>query len=242
MGVAMRDPLKIHHATNAAVLARDLAGFVAGQLREALARRGQALLIVSGGSTPVPFFEALSREALDWPQVAITLADERWLPADHADSNERLVRAHLLQGAAAGAHWVGLFDGAASVASGLGDVAQRLARLPWPADVVVLGMGADGHTASLFPHDVAWCGLVGGLDAASRCLAVGAPALPNVPVPRVSLSPAALLDARLVLLHITGAAKLALLERACQDGAAADWPIRVVLQQDQVPVQVFHAP
>jgi 6-phosphogluconolactonase len=237
----MTDMTPQHPSPDAAQLAQALAAFVAERLRAGLAERGRALLIVSGGSTPVPFFEALAAQPLDWPHVTVTLADERGLPPDHADSNERLVRAHLLRGPAAQAHWVPLFDGQARPDDAVPALERRLATLPWPADVVVLGMGGDGHTASLFPHSPE---LAEVLDAAQspRCVAVGVPQPPNVPVPRISLTPRALLNTRLLVLHITGQAKLDLLARAQAEGPVADLPIRLAVRQTQVPCHVFHAP
>jgi 6-phosphogluconolactonase len=123
--------------------------------------------------------------------------------------------------------------------SGLADMQASLAALPWPADVVVLGMGGDGHTASLFPHMPEWAALPGD-DA--RCMAVASPAAPNVPVPRLSLTPATLLDAKALVIHITGSAKLALLQQAQQAGPVADLPIRLALHQSPVPCTVFHSP
>lgn len=236
--------IHFHHASSASALAQDLARFVAERLRAAVAQRGQALLVVSGGSTPVPFFEALSGEDLAWPSVTVTLADERWLPADHADSNERLVRAHLLRERAAAARFVPLYNGKASPAQGLHDAQAAVAALPWPADVVVLGMGGDGHTASLFPHspEVAALSAQQGDALGERCMAVSSPAAPNVPVPRLTLTPRALLDARQVIIHITGEAKLRLLEQAQQTGPVADLPIRFALQHTGVPCAVFHSP
>lgn len=237
----MRPSIHLHHAESADRLAHDLAGFVAERLRDGLARRGEALLVVSGGSTPMPFFRALSALALDWSRVTITLADERWVPPDHDDSNERLVRAGLLQGLAARARFVPLFNGAASPESGLEAAAQALAVLPWPADAVVLGMGGDGHTASLFPYAPELRDALADGDG-PRCLPISVPAPPNVPLPRLSLTRRALLDTRCLLVHIHGSAKLALLEQAQQDGPPEQWPIRLALRQDQVPCEVFHAP
>ncbi len=236
----MPPSIHFHHAESAEVLALDLAGFVAQRLREGLAARGQALLVVSGGSTPVPFFKALSAMPLDWARVSVTLADERWLPPDHADSNERLVRENLLQREAARAAFLPLFNGAASPEVAAPAVAQSLARLPWPADVVVLGMGGDGHTASLFPHAPELTVALAEGEG-PYCMSVVAPAAPNVPVPRLSLTRRALLDTRQLLVHITGASKLALIEQAMQDGPVAQWPIRLALHQSRVPCEVFHA-
>lgn len=237
----------LHHAPDAALLAKTLADFVAHRLRVGLADRGQALLVISGGSTPVPFFEALAQCELDWSRVTITLADERWVPPDHADSNARLVKAHLLQGRATSAIWVPLFNDAATPQLGQAAVEQTLAVLGWPADVVVLGMGGDGHTASLFPYapelSVALASVAGqpGREPGPRCMAVAAPALPNVPVARLTLTAQALLDTRCMVLHITGAAKWALLQDALQSGPIEQWPIRLALHQDRVPCEVFHA-
>jgi 6-phosphogluconolactonase len=229
-----------HHAGDPALLALDVADHVAGLLRQGVAERGRALLIVSGGSTPVPFFQALARCALDWSAVTITLADERWVPPDHPDSNEALVRAHLLRANAAAAHFVPLYNGAATPAEGVPALEAALATLPWPADAVVLGMGGDGHTASLFPDAPELPYAL--MDAApARCLAVASPAPPNVPVPRVSLTRRALLDTRQLIVHLTGEDKLELLHQAMLPGDVAEYPIRAVLQQHAVPCHIFHA-
>lgn len=130
---------------------------IADQLRAAIAARGRATLAVSGGRSPIALFERLRVQALDWSRVTVLLVDERCVPHDHADSNTALVRQHLLQGAAAAAQFVPLFD---TVPPDLNDTAlldlvasanRRMSALHFPLDVVVLGMGEDGHTASLFP-------------------------------------------------------------------------------------------
>lgn len=235
-----------HHAVGAPQLAQDLARFVAQALRQGLAKRNEALLVVSGGSTPVPFFEALAREGLYWPAVHVVLADERWLPPDHADSNERLVRNHLLQGLAAQARFLPMYRPSADgPAQACGRIDAVLNALPWPADMVVLGMGGDGHTASLFPNAPELDAAL--RDDAPRCMAVQAPGLPNVEVPRLTLTRRALLDARQLVIHITGESKLALVQRALVvegplDEAVRSWPIRLALCQTQVPCTVFHSP
>lgn len=225
----------VHHARDPQGLASELAAFVADRLKEALRERGHALLIVSGGSTPIPFFEALAEWPMAWDQVHVTLADERCVPPEHEHSNVRLVREHLLRAQASAAQVHPLIDGPPNVSR----TEAMLDRLPWPADVVVLGMGGDGHTASLFPHAPELeqaldpdCGL--------RCVEVAAPAPPNVPVPRITLTARALLDSRDIVVHTTGRAKRSLLERACEPGELQQWPIRLVLLQDEVPCHLFH--
>ncbi|MFN3886796.1 MAG: 6-phosphogluconolactonase [Aquabacterium sp.] len=231
--------LNHHTAADAATLAANLARFTADRLQAALAERERVLLVLSGGSTPVPFFEALSRLPLDWSRVVVTLADDRWVPLDHADSNARLVRTHLLQGPAAAATFVPVSSEAPTPTDGQPAIEAELAGLPWPAEVTVFGMGGDGHTASLFPQAPE---LAAALDDAQAPLTmpVGAPAPPNVPVPRLTLTRRALLDTRCAVIHCTGAAKRALLQRASEAGEVAELPIRIVLQQDRVPVHIFH--
>jgi 6-phosphogluconolactonase len=164
----------------------------------------------------------------------VTLADERWLPPEHPDSNAGLVQANLLQGAAAAARFVPLYGGEASPETGLEACAARLAEFPRPFDVVLLGMGEDGHFASLFP----------GASNLAPLLAEDGPALaavhpPVAPHPRVSLGLSALLDAKLVLLQIQGPRKAAVIGAAA-DGA--DSPIAALLRQTRTALQVFFSP
>ncbi len=213
-------------------LASALADRVAGDLRAAVAERGSASLVVSGGSTPRPFFEHLSRRPLPWDRVRVTLADERWVPPDHQASNERLVRRHLLVADAAAATLIGLKTPAATPEEGRDACERALAEAPRPFDVVILGMGEDGHTASLFPGAPE---LLAGLDPASThtCLAVRPPAAPH---PRISLTRAALADSRRLVLHITGEGKWQVYRRASESGPAPELPIRSLLATGRVEV------
>ncbi|MBO5394190.1 MAG: 6-phosphogluconolactonase, partial [Pseudomonas sp.] len=140
-----------HTFKNPALLAEGLATKVAGQLNQAIAEQGVATLVVSGGRSPVAFFQSLIKQPVDWSKVVVSLADERWVPVEHADSNAGLLKKHLLQGPAAKARFVGLYNAAATVEKAALEADQGLAELP-PIDVLILGMGDDGHTASLFPN------------------------------------------------------------------------------------------
>lgn len=232
-----------HEAADAHVLAELLAGWVSERLREGMSARGQATLVVSGGSTPVPFFHALREAELDWPRVTVTLADERAVPATHADSNARLVRTHLLQGRAAQANWLPCFA-AEPLPDQLGPACDaleaRLSALSWPVDVVVLGMGSDGHTASLFPRSPELRRALAD-EGERHCLIAEVPDAPNVPVRRLSWTPRALLSTRHLAVHTTGVAKRDLLQCACASDDVREMPIRLALWQDHVPCHLFHA-
>ncbi len=202
------------------------------ELEHAVAARGHAYLVVSGGRTPVPLFERLSRQMLPWPQITILLADERWLPATDAQSNEGLVREHLLQHQAAAANFVSLLTDDSDAHQAVTKVSERLADLP-RFDAVILGMGEDGHTASLFPCSTE-------LEHALITDAPVAAVTPTTaPHQRMSLSYSRLLNSRHIYFHLSGTAKAATLEKVMRP--EADFPASRFLQQQQVPVEVMLA-
>jgi 6-phosphogluconolactonase len=210
-------------------LAQDLAR----NLRAAVAARGRAVLAVSGGRTPRQVFERLRQLDVDWPRVTVTLTDERWIPADHPESNEGLARAHLLQGPAAAAAFIPLYGGEASPEAGKAACEARLVALAGPFDAIYLGLGGDGHVASLFPGDPA-------LDVRDRlCAAVPGTATRQ---PRMTLTASAILDARRVCLLFSGADKYAVYAEARVPGPLTQIPLRMLLAQDRVPISVFKAP
>jgi 6-phosphogluconolactonase len=220
------------------VLSHELGHSIAADLTAAIAARGIASLVVSGGRSPVRLFECLRTEALDWSRVCVTLADERWVEPSDSASNERLVREVLLKDRAAAARFIGLKNGA--VTPDLGSILawKMLASVPRPFDVMVLGMGDDGHTASLFPDSP---NLKAALDEAAAAGCVGMRA-PTAPQPRLSLNLAALLESRRILLLITGDAKWQTYVAATQPGPAELMPVRAVLRQRRTPVDVIWSP
>ncbi len=219
-------------------LASALADHVADRLERAVSENGQASLVVSGGSTPLQLFEKLSDREIPWEKVFVTLADERWVEPESKDSNEALVRKHLLRNRAASARFVGLKTRAQTASEGEAECAGRLAEIPRPFDVLILGMGGDGHTASLFPGAEKLASAVD-MESGRVCMGIAPVTAPHE---RMTLTLPALLDAREIIVHITGENKRKVYERAAGEGPADEMPIRYILRQEKVPVTVWWAP
>lgn len=219
-------------ATDSTELAQLLAVDVAGWLREGIEQRGVATLVVSGGSTPAPFFSALSGMELDWSKVVVTLADERWVPPTDTLSNEKLIRETFLVGAASAALFLSLYNGAATPDEGWKDCNDALSALSTPLDIVVLGMGGDGHTASLFPDTK---GLSDACDLTTEklCWPMHPPHLSES---RITLTLAALLNCHQLVLHITGEGKRDVFNQAHN---GADLPIASVIESARDRLQVY---
>lgn len=210
-----------------------LAAAVAADLASTVETRGRAVLAVSGGRSPIALFERLAATPLPWHRIAVTLVDERLVPPDHADSNARLVREHLLQGHAAEARFLPLVTDAADEAACLDQACRHFV---WPT-VAVLGMGDDGHTASLFPGAAE---LAAGLDPAAERPFIGVTP-PAAPHRRLSMTRAALVKCDKLYLSIQGAAKREVFELARQ-GQDDRWPVSYLLQQSETPLDVYWAP
>ncbi len=219
-------------------LATTLTHEIATRLKETIDQLQSASLVVSGGSTPLPVFEKLSQEDLDWSAVTITLADERWVPYDSPDSNERFVREKLMVDKAADAKFVSLYREGATPEQALSVIDQAIANIAEPFSVVILGMGSDGHTASLFPETE-------GLDAAmaldsAHNVAVLRPS--TVAQERISLTRAALLRSRYRYLHITGEQKKQVLEQAIAPNVSNPLPIAAFFEKHLPPISVYWSP
>ncbi|HET7778048.1 MAG TPA: 6-phosphogluconolactonase [Rudaea sp.] len=225
-----------HDFANSAELASALAEDVAGRLRAAIDSRGQALLALSGGTTPLEFMHALSTQQLEWSRVIVTLCDERWVPPQHDRSNARLVREALLHDAASAARFVPLYVDAPDPESGLGQVDAEISSLPLPIDVAVLGLGLDGHTASLFPDGDR---IDAALDARGSALVLPMRS-PSAGEPRITLTLPALAAAQSLYLHIEGAEKKQVFTRIMRgEDASSRSPLRALMQHAGAPLVVY---
>ncbi|HWJ06859.1 MAG TPA: 6-phosphogluconolactonase [Steroidobacteraceae bacterium] len=205
---------------------------VAAAVTRWLALHERASLVVSGGRTPAPFLRALAQRSLPWSRIDVLLADERCVPLDHPASNQRSTREAFAGTPAA----TSLHELDPTTPGALDRWRARVATLSRPFAAVVLGMGEDGHFASLFPG---MPGLAAALDL-DRSTTVVAAMAPVEPRARLSLALAALLDTELLALHVTGAAKLATLRRAAQPGDPLGLPVRALLHQQRVPLRIYH--
>ena len=218
-----------------AELDNQLVDFIANALKKGIAERGTASLVVSGGSTPKPMFQALSQADLDWSAVTVTLVDERCVPETDDQSNAKLVRENLMQNKASAAHYEPTFV----VGEGLAACQARFKAhhvLSQTYDVVILGMGGDAHTASIFPEaaerDTA-------LDLANDDFMVETDPVTVTPM-RYTQTRKKLLDTRNLLLHIVGESKWDVFSKAQQSQTPA-MPISYFIHQDQIPLSVFFA-
>ena len=199
-----------------------LAAHVASRLQAGIAERGTAYLVVSGGSTPIKLFSILAAADIEWGRVVVLLADERWVAVDHEDSNERLVRETLLTGKAQSAQFLSLLPTPGDEITNIAGVSTLLGSLP-RFDVVLLGMGEDAHTASLFPCAAA---LEEGLTTEQGAL-ITRPR--NAPHQRVSMSKRRLQATEHGVIHIVGEKKKAVLELARKSGDELRYPISAFL-------------
>ena len=235
-----RGTLTVHTVSQAELNVR-LAQDIAQRLAAAIQARGFAVLSVSGGKSPVALFEALRVIDIDWSRVRVTLVDERCVPRIHPDSNALLVQTHLLQDLAAKAQLVFMVASAAdplSPPSVQAKVAGIALSAAGTADVLVLGMGTDGHTASLFPDAP---NLAEALDLrnAQSCVSIELKNPPaNAPYARITQTFVQILSSRHIVLPLTGPGKLNTLQQAWKQ-ATPSLPISFVLQQTQTPVALW---
>jgi 6-phosphogluconolactonase len=220
------------------LLSQSLADKISRDIRAAVDARGFASLVVPGGTTPGAFFDVLRETPAPWDKVTITLTDERWVATDTERSNERLVRARLLTGGLR-ARVVSLKSDQARARDAEAEIEGRLGAIPRPFDVVLAGMGDDGHTASWIPGSQ---GLAEALDPHSRSLvrAIQPPKSSGLDE-RMTLTLSALVDARTICVLLRGEAKRKSYEKALAGRDTLAMPIRSLMFQGHVPVEFFWA-
>ncbi|MDV6340552.1 6-phosphogluconolactonase [Nitrosomonas sp. Is24] len=185
-------------------LSQGFAEFAAAALRDTLNRKPQATLVVPGGNTPRHYLPALAKCQLPWDRITVTLSDERWVDVNDAQSNEQLVKQHLMNHLPVNTPFVGLKTHHGNAFDAIETIHQRLDKLPLPLSLTVLGLGEDGHIASLFP------GMNPDLTDIHHCIAVAPPVAPSL---RVSLSLELLASSEQIALVVTGKSKRQLLNR-----------------------------
>ena len=221
--------IKWHSFASPAQTGAELAATVAKILTDAIAARGMATLVVSGGSTPIPFFAALQTMKLAWDRITITLTDERFVGRHHADSNEHLLRRHMLH---AESPFIPLWREGLSLQECAAAASSDLTAISKPFDVTILGMGEDGHTASLFPHHPQ---LRAALAAdAPDCMAIDS--APKPPPSRLTLSAKRLMSSEHVFIHIAGPSKRAVLNSTSEHTSPNERPIAVFLRHPNAHV------
>ena len=219
-------------------MADAVAGDIGFIIESAIDARGEALVAFPGGNTPKPVFERLVKAKLPWKKVTIIPGDERLVPMTNELSNVRLLAQTFLP---TGARVIPITADIDDYRLAGNSADARLQDLKWPPDLVWLGMGGDGHTASIF----AGPDLDDALNAPKARRAVGVmpdPLPPEAPVARVTLTRAAILSARTILITITGQAKRDLLEGAIEDGQSSKLPIGRVLAEAEQPIDIHWAP
>ncbi|WP_343345713.1 6-phosphogluconolactonase [Sphingomicrobium sp. XHP0239] len=218
----------------AAAVAGDI-GFI---IESAIEARGESLVAFPGGSTPLPIYEKLAEKQLPWKRVTIIPGDDRLVPVDSDLSNIRAI-AQAMISTGARIYPIAAENDDYVMAGHAADA--RLKSLKWPPDVVWLGMGTDGHTASLFPGP----DLDAAMDAPKAKLAMGVkpdPMPEDAPVERVTLTRAAILQARAITVSITGQEKRDILEAGLEDGQSSKLPIVRVLAESEFPIDIHWAP
>ena len=225
-----------HVFTEQDTLIEALSQSILKQLQNAIDKKGKASLLVSGGSTPKPLFEKLRKAPLAWEKVSIGLCDERWVPSTHEDSNEKLVNTHLLQDKAGKATFIGMYNEETDSKTAEELCSKKMREALFPFDVLILGMGSDAHTASLFP-DNEKLKMAFDLKNEDLCIAIEPTTAPHM---RMSLTRTAILSADHIYLHFEGEEKRTVYKEAITGEDMYKMPIRSVLNQDIKDIEVYY--
>jgi len=233
----MSGNINFHSFKNSDSLVKVLSKNIAKNLQHAIDKRGSASLIVSGGSTPKPLFKKLREIDIEWEKVTVGLCDERWVKSDHKDSNELFVKTYLLQDRAKKAKFVGLFIDGKSAKQAEEECSMIVREKLQPIDILILGMGSDGHTASLFPNNPK---LKEGFDLENEkcCISIKPEFAPHM---RMSLTRSAILSAKHLYLHFESEEKLKVYQKALKTDDIDSFPIGSILHQDKKDIEVYYA-
>jgi len=215
-------------------LIEELSSEIIKDLEESIEEKNKATLLVSGGNTPKPLFEKLSNIDFSWDKVTIALVDERWIENTNCQSNENLVREYLLKNFAAKAKFIGMYISNKEAVDCEVDCSNRYKEF-FPFDVVVLGMGTDGHTASLFPENPK---LKEAFDLNKETLCISIEPQ-TAPYTRMSLTLRAILSAKKLYLHMEGNEKLKVFQDAFKNTDIYKTPISAVVNSDK-NIEVFY--
>ena len=233
-------PDRLRQFPDAQEMFSTLAGEIVVRLNTAVVSRGQASLVVSGGTTPEALFAELSERDAPWDRVWITLCDERWIPPAEDGSNEKMVRAKLLRGKAAAAHFVSLKTEDAKPETAQTAVEARISAMPKPFDVLLVGMGDDGHIASLYPDSPELKTI---LDTKPAALVHAAHAQSAAATgDRMTLTLRAILDSKWIVILIKGDGKMKTYKLAKSGSDVSKMPVRALLSQSAVPLETFWSP
>lgn len=222
---------------NSDILVENLVKSVCEKLASTLLQKERASLILSGGSTPKRFLNTLSKCDIEWQRVDVGLSDERWVSATDVKSNERFIRENFLINNAKRANFIGMYQDERSVYEAQKDVQESIAKKLFPFDIVILGMGLDGHTASLFPQTEELKEALS-LKNLALCSAVK---LGNDMIDRMTLTRQAILSAKNIYIHFEGKDKIDVYNQALMGDDIYEMPIRSILQEEQKNIEVYFA-
>ena len=224
-----------HIFTEQSILVDALSLSIIDKLKEAILKNGKASLLVSGGSTPKPLFEKLSSFDIPWEKVKIALCDERWLSSTHIDSNEKLVKDSLLVNFAKNAEFVSMYQENINIKDAQNTCSDIYKKELFPFDVLILGMGNDGHTSSLFPHNIKLKEALETFDRLCICMTPS-----DAPYERMSLTRAAILSANNIYLHFEGEEKQKIYKKVVEGIDSHEMPIASILNQDKKIIEVYY--
>ena len=226
----------VHAFSDQESLIEALSQSILANLQKAIDETGKASLLVSGGSTPKPLFERLRKTVFDWDKVTVGLCDERWVDTSKEESNEHLVKKYLLQEEAAKAHFVGMYCEDTDIYSAQKLCSKKMKEMLYPFDVLILGMGSDAHTASLFPENIKLEEAYN-LKNENFCITIEPTTAPFL---RMSLTLRAILSAKHIYIHFEGEEKIAVYQEAINGEDIYSMPIRSVLNQEIKEIEVFY--